>query len=139
MTSNGLIRLALLGVALVMLAFAPRPAAAEAPDPKSSDGQLMAPYGDVIRSLRQRNGAPCCSESDCRPAQYRTNVAGNYEVFISKLRKDGSAGQASFSTIWNCVLEVRILVSERRVLLLHAGNRHISRNTYLFCRKKTVY
>jgi hypothetical protein len=50
----------------------------------------MAPYGDVIRSLTQRNGAPCCSESDCRPAQYRVNAAGNYEVFLRKLAKDGS-------------------------------------------------
>ena len=90
MSSNSLTRLTLLGAALVMLAFASRGSFAEAPDPKSVDGLLMAPYGDVIRSLRQRNGAPCCSESDCRPAQYRTNGAGNYEVFIRKLGKDGS-------------------------------------------------
>jgi hypothetical protein len=90
MASTNLMRLGFLCAALTVLAFAPRPAAADAPDPMSADGQIMAPYGEIIRSLRQRNGAPCCSESDCRPAQYRTNLAGNYEVFIRKLTEDGS-------------------------------------------------
>ena len=90
MAPNSLKRSAVLGAALVMLAAPPRRSGAEVPDPKSPDGQLMAPYSDVIRSLSQRNGAPCCSESDCRPAQYRVNNAGQYEVFIRKLTKDGS-------------------------------------------------
>jgi hypothetical protein len=90
MASNSLTRLILLGASLAILALVPGRSMAEAPDPKSSDGLLMAPYGDVIRSLTQRNGAPCCSESDCRPAQYRVNAAGNYEVFLRKLAKDGS-------------------------------------------------
>ena len=50
----------------------------------------MAPYVGAIRALRQRNGALCCSESDCRPARYKVNDAGNYEVFVRKLTKDGS-------------------------------------------------
>jgi hypothetical protein len=90
MASNRLTGVTLLVVSLVTLASTPRRSAAEPPDPQSSDGALMAPYGDIVRSLTQRNGATCCSESDCRPAQYRVNDAGNYEVYIRKLQKDGS-------------------------------------------------
>jgi hypothetical protein len=80
----------LLAVALVMFAFASGRSSADPPDPDSEDGKLMAPYVGAIRALRQRNGALCCSESDCRPARYKVNDAGNYEVFVRKLTKDGS-------------------------------------------------
>jgi hypothetical protein len=90
MAAQTLRRLIPVAVALAAMALPPHPSSAEPPDPMSGDGQTMAPYGDVIRSLRQRNGAPCCSESDCRPAQYRVNRAGQYEVFVRKLTKDGS-------------------------------------------------
>jgi hypothetical protein len=68
MAGRSLRRLMLICVALVALASISRGSAADPPDPKSGDGQLMAPYRDAVRTLSQRNGAPCCSESDCRPA-----------------------------------------------------------------------
>jgi hypothetical protein len=113
MASKILTRLTFLGVALTMLACAPRRSAAEAPDPKSEDGQLMAQYGDAIRSLSQRNGAPCCSESDCRPAQYRVNGEGRYEVFIRKLTKDGS-GWENGPDQWLEVPPARVTPPDRR-------------------------
>ncbi len=80
----------LLAVAVAISAVASVRSLADPPDPDSEDGKLMAPYGSAIRALRQRSGALCCSESDCRPAQYKVNEAGHYEVFVRNLTKDGS-------------------------------------------------
>jgi hypothetical protein len=113
MAGRSLSRLMLICVALVALASVSRGSAADPPDPKSGDGQLMAPYRDAVRSLSQRNGAPCCSESDCRPAQYRINGAGGYEVFIRQLTKDGS-GWEDGPDEWLEVPSERVTPPERR-------------------------
>jgi hypothetical protein len=113
MASKSLTRLTYLGVALIMLAVAPQRLAADAPDPRSADGQLMGPYGDAIRSLTQRNGAPCCSDSDCRPAKYRVNTAGRYEVFIGRLTENGS-GWADGPNTWIEVPPERVTPPDRR-------------------------
>ena len=73
----------------------------------------MAPYRDAIRSLRQRNGAFCCSESDCRPALYRVNSAGHYEVFIRRLATDGSGWENGPDT-WLEVPQDRVTPPELR-------------------------
>jgi hypothetical protein len=90
MISGTLSRSMLICIALLAMTSISRQSAAYPPDPRSGDGQLIAPYRDAVRSLSQRNGVPCCSESDCRPAEYRINSAGGYEVFIRQLTKDGS-------------------------------------------------
>jgi hypothetical protein len=103
----------LICVALMAFASTSRRSAADAPGPDSADGQLMAPYRDAIRSLSQRNGAPCCSESDCRPAQYRINGAGSYEVFIRQVSKDGS-GWEDGPNKWLEVPSERVTPPNRR-------------------------
>ncbi len=113
MVPTWLNRLVLTVAAVALLAAASAPCSAEAPNPMSADGQTMAPYGDSIRSLRQRNGAFCCSESDCRPAQYRINSAGHYEVFIRKLTTDGS-GWENGPDKWLEVPPERVTPPERR-------------------------
>jgi hypothetical protein len=113
MFSRRLSRSILIYAALVASASISRRSAAEAPDPNSGDGQLMAPYRDAVRSLSQRNGAPCCSESDCRPAQYRINGAGDYEVFIRELTKDGS-GWENGPNEWVEVPSERVTPPDRR-------------------------
>jgi hypothetical protein len=90
MASQGPTRRRYLYAILATLSYAPRHAAADPPDPNSEDGKMMAPYVGAVRALRQRDGAFCCSESDCRPARYRVNAAGNYEVFVRGLTEDGS-------------------------------------------------
>jgi hypothetical protein len=113
MAGRGLNRSMAICFALVALASFPRRSVAEPPDPNSADGQVMAPYREAIRSLSQRNGAPCCSDSDCRPAEYRINGAGIYEVFIRKLTTDGS-GWEDGPDKWLEVPSERITPPDRR-------------------------
>src|ERR1700735_3253024 len=113
MAGRSLSRPMLICVVLVALASFSRRSAADAPDPNSGDGQFMVPYKDAVRSRSQRNGAPCCSESDCRPAQYRTNSAGGYEVFIRELTKDGS-GWENGPDKWLEVPSERVTPPSRR-------------------------
>jgi hypothetical protein len=122
--------LVVLGVAL-LVGLAGHQSAAEPPESTSGDGQAMAPYRDAIRSLRQRNGALCCSESDCRPAQYRVNGAGHYEVFVRKLAADGS-GWENGPDRWLEVPQDRVTPPDRRpnlpfgVACWQSGNLFIS-------------
>jgi hypothetical protein len=113
MAVRGLNRTIVICVAFAALAPSSRRSAADPPDPNSADGQLMAPYRGAVRSLSQRNGALCCSESDCRPAQYRINGGGGYEVFIRKLTTDGS-GWEDGPDEWLQVPSERVTPPDRR-------------------------
>jgi hypothetical protein len=110
---KGPTRRTLLVVAFVIWGSAARQSAADPPDPNSEDGQLMAPYVGAVRALRQRDGAFCCSESDCRPARYRVNAAGNYEVFVRGLTRDGS-GWEDGPDEWLEVPAERVTPPDRR-------------------------
>lgn len=55
---------------------------AEPPEAGTPQSDLLAPYGDWIRSLTNpTNGEGCCSLADCRAPLYRTTADG-YEAFI---------------------------------------------------------
>ena len=57
------------------------PALAAPPPVGSEDYELTAPYGDWFRSLRNAEGALCCTLSDCRPVQARVSNDGHWEFF----------------------------------------------------------
>ena len=60
------------------------PALAAPPPAGSPQADLMAPYAEWIRGLRNpTTGQGCCSLSDCRVVDYRISSDG-YEAFIDR-------------------------------------------------------
>ena len=58
------------------------PALAAAPPPGSPQSDVMAPYAEWVRGLKNpTTGQGCCSLSDCRVVGYRLTAEG-YEAFI---------------------------------------------------------
>ena len=67
------------GLAMAGLLIAP-PALAAPPPTGSEDYLLTAPYGAWFGTLRNAEGAPCCTLSDCRPAEARIANDGHREL-----------------------------------------------------------
>jgi hypothetical protein len=60
------------------------PALAAPPPPGSAQAEVMAPYVEWVRGLRNPNtGRGCCSLSDCRVVDYRVASDG-YEAFMDR-------------------------------------------------------
>jgi hypothetical protein len=74
-----MVRMLLAGALIVAM-----PAFASAPPPDSPQHDMMAPYAEWIRGLRNpTTGEGCCSLSDCRVVDYRLTADG-YEAFIAR-------------------------------------------------------
>jgi hypothetical protein len=95
MVTRSLKRSMLICIALVTLVTISRRSAADPPDPRSGDGQLMAPYEDAVRALSQRNGAPCCSESDCRPASIGSTMPVVMRSLFASSQRMARAGKTA--------------------------------------------
>ena len=60
------------------------PSLAAPPPSGSPQADMMAPYAEWVRGLKNPNtGQGCCSLSDCRVVEYRLTPEG-YEAFIDK-------------------------------------------------------
>lgn len=79
---------------LALLLAWPAPAHAAAPPPGSPQADMLAPYGDWVRGLRNpASGVGCCSLSDCRAVEYRIAAGGaGYDAFLDAAIFPGAPG-----------------------------------------------
>jgi hypothetical protein len=79
------------------------PALAAPPPTGSEDYEITAPHGAWFRSLRNAEGALCCTLSDCRPVQARVSGDGHWE-FLADPRHFANADNS-----WIRVPDDRVL------------------------------
>jgi hypothetical protein len=75
----------------------------------------MAPYADVIRSMRAPGGELCCDMSDCREVDYRIKRGGDGREHYEALIRREDFVYAPFDYAWLEVPDSRVIRPEKRL------------------------